>query len=355
LRWLFALAAATLVLAAAPSARAQFVNWRNVTAGTSARAVSVTAPRLQLLNGRGGMFASSVWVVDSKFNILASSPWAYWSVAFDDAITNGPFKATVDVSQLRTRTAHVYTVGFFRRDDTWSRTNVLPVGDVRLSNGVVQGFSRSLISYFSGRTFGFGAAAYGLALGETYSFVFDSSRQCLEWSDAQVMTNGAPSTNRGCAVFNNDGSISMLRSQLCLGQRCSHANDVWYRGRYRIYSNALQLDSDRVLYMLQQPSAAATPPARRRWPGGVPLDAAEDLLRGVVLGDAGARSKRRAALSTSSIPRSFKLGWHFDARAMLVLMPPGCAHVTPTGAPVSATSMRSTSVKPAASEGCRGQ
>lgn len=87
-RWLFALAAATLVLFSTASARAQFVNWRNISTSTSARAVSVKAPRVQLLHGRGGMFASSIWVVDDKFNILAFSPWAYWNVSFDDAITN---------------------------------------------------------------------------------------------------------------------------------------------------------------------------------------------------------------------------------------------------------------------------
>jgi hypothetical protein len=252
-RWLFALAAATLVLFSTASARAQFVNWRNISTSTSARAVSVKAPRVQLLHGRGGMFASSIWVVDDKFNILAFSPWAYWNVSFDDAITNGAYNANVDLSQLGTRVAHVYAVGFFRRGNTWVKTNLLPLGDVRLSNGVVKDFSPSLLSLFSGRMFSFGAAAYGQSLGETYTFMFNSNRQCLEWSHAQVTTHTTPSTNSGCAVFNNDGSISLLRDQLCLGQRCSHTNDVWYRGRYRIYSNALQLNSDRVLYMLQQP------------------------------------------------------------------------------------------------------
>lgn len=252
MRWLFAFAAGTLVLASASSARAQFVDWRNVTTNTSGRGVSVTAPRVQLMKGRGGTFASSVWVVDDKFDILASSQWAYWTAAFDDALTNGAYNASVDVSRLGTRVAHVYAVGFFRRGNTWVRTNILPLGDVRLSNGGVQGFSPSLVSFFSGRMFSLGAAAYGQALGETYTFVFNSNR-CLEWSHARITTGTTPSTNSGCAVFNNDDSISPLRDQLCLGQRCSHTNDLWYRGRYRIYENAFQLDSDRVLYMLQRP------------------------------------------------------------------------------------------------------
>ena len=55
-RWGVAIVCATLVLVFTGPARAQSVNWRNVASGARGKTISVSAPRVQLLNGNGGTF-----------------------------------------------------------------------------------------------------------------------------------------------------------------------------------------------------------------------------------------------------------------------------------------------------------
>ena len=209
--------------------------------------VAARIPSVSLRNGRGGQFALTIEAFNKNTRaLIARGP--FLRINSDHALAHyRNVNLTLSRAQMKGFSGPVTfsIVSYFspNRRSGWRMSNYMPFGHGNADGGNVTSLFNYSAAFLTGRSFKYENIGFGVAIILTYTFLYDSSQDCLEYKYTSVGASGTSSTagsTTGCAYVRGNRLVLQSRRFCDKFDRCSRSNSRKTEN-IKIFSNAIKV------------------------------------------------------------------------------------------------------------------